>query len=1193
MTAEPITQKFQARPDTWLDRPVFAFWPNFSIEKLIVVLLIVLTLVSRFYDLGARVMSHDEVNHVVPAYDLYQGRGYRYDPVTHGPFQFHMIAFSYFMFGDSDFSARIPAALFGVGIVLFTIFAWRRLLGRVGALMGGLLFAISPYMLFYSRYTRNEIFIVFWGVVMLWTFLRYLEGGEKKFLILLTLITAFHYTDKATSYIFTAEALIFLAFLFIWEVNNRKWLRENLKFLFFILMILAMVACALGLITLMRHADEVDATTGQPSTVPDVTSQVIMIAGLVIAVVAGGAAIYFLVRGLGMPHMRDMRSFDLLILQLSLILPLLSSLFISVLGFNPLDYTQAGMLRSAIIVIPLALLSILMGLFWNRRVWLQCAILFWSIFIIFYTTIFSQGDGFFVGIMGALGYWMAQQGVQRGTQPLYYYALVQIPIYEYLPALGTLLALIIGFAKGLFISKPEHPFEVYEHEPLIDEAIETLASLTLTDESLQAPEPPTSMADLSPALQSDLAELPASPNLLERLFSAPPDNTGQLRPVPTLILLLFWCLISLVAFSLAGERMPWLTTHIAMPLILSSAWGLGYLVKTTDWHVIFRKKGLLVFLLGLLFMMAISSAFGTLLGSNPPFRGKELAQLQATSTFMLSALASFCTGAGLIWLLKDWVFSTFTRLLILSGFLILGILTFRTAFRAVFINYDNAKEYLVYAHATRNMKDILEQVETISARLYGDKSIAVAYDNNSLYPFWWYFRDYANKRWFADSPTKDLRNSPVILVGTESFAKIEPIVANDYYQFDYKRMWWPMEDYRNQTFQSLWEMLKNPDIRAGLWQIWFNRDYSLYAQATGRTNLTLATWSPSDAMRMYIRKDIAAQIWEYGLAPIPVEPKVDPYEGATISLKADVIISSANGTSLQAPRGLAFAPDGSFYVADSRNHRIIHFDANGAFLHTWGSYANVLDGAAPAGLFNEPWSVAVSPDGSVYVADTWNHRIQKFTAEGQFVTLWEVFGPAEAPDSFWGPRGLAIDSMGRVYVTDTGKQRVVIFDADGSYLTQFGGLGLIPGSFDEPVGIAVDDNGLVYIADTWNNRIQIMAPSLDYLSYSSILSWDVDAWYTQSLDNKPFLALNAEKQIFVTDPDLGRIIQFDSQGNFLQLWGGYDNAILIGIASGVAVDPEGRVWISDALNNTLLQFSPPEAQPATNGNLLPLDDSGN
>ncbi|MCJ7694908.1 MAG: glycosyltransferase family 39 protein, partial [Anaerolineaceae bacterium] len=182
MTSEAIQQKHSSGVNTWLDKPIFKVWPSFSIEKLILILIIVLAIVSRLYDVGARVMAHDEVNHVVPSYELYQGRGYRYDPVTHGPFQFHMIAVSYFIFGDSDFSSRIPAALFGIAVVLFALFAWRKYLGRVGSLLAGLFFLISPYMLFYSRYTRNEIFIVFWGSVMLWLFLRYLECGEKKYL---------------------------------------------------------------------------------------------------------------------------------------------------------------------------------------------------------------------------------------------------------------------------------------------------------------------------------------------------------------------------------------------------------------------------------------------------------------------------------------------------------------------------------------------------------------------------------------------------------------------------------------------------------------------------------------------------------------------------------------------------------------------------------------------------------------------------------------------------------------------------------------------------------------------------------------------------------------------------------------------------------------------------------------------------
>ncbi len=1173
MIAEPQQMLKNLKADQWLDRPVFSFWQSFTLEKLIIILLIILTVTTRFYDLGARVMAHDEVNHVVPAYDLYQGRGYHYDPVTHGPFQFHMIAFSYFIFGASDFSARVPAALFGIAIVLFTIFAWRRYLGRVGALIGGLLFAISPYILFYSRYTRNEIFIVFWGLVMLWLFLRYLEDGESKYLLGLAAITGFHYADKATSYIFTAEACIFLAIYFLYEVFKRPWKKQQHKMTFFILVGITIFLMLASLLVFISRPE----TSAEPELVqPDQTITILLIVSIGAAFAVLILALIYLVAGMGMEKVRSLRSFDLIVLQLSLILPLLSALIMNIIGWDPLDYSESGMIKAAIVLVPMTLISIFIGLLWNRRVWLRSALIFWSIFLVFYTTLFTQGSGFFTGIMGALGYWMSQQTVQRGTQPLYYYAFVQIPIYEFLPALGSIFALIIGFTKRLFVVNPVHPYKAIENDNLTENDEHNFEEIfsNLETENGQELQDSTPEVDEGSILQEPkISNFPIKSRF--KLFTEPPFTSGESQAVPTLLLLLFWSLISLVAFTLAGERMPWLTTHIALPLILSTAWGLGYLLEKTDWEYVQQKKGVLVFLISLLLIFSMNSLLRSLSGSNPPFQGKELIQMQATSTFLLALAASLAAVAGLVYLLKDWKFNHFVKVFLTSFFLILTIITFRTSFRAAFINYDNAKEYLVYAHATRDMKDVFEQVEMISKRLYGDKSIDVAYDNDSLYPFWWYFRDYPNKRWYNDTPTKDLRDAPIILVGDSNFSKIEPLVGDNFYKIEYKRMWWPMEDYRNQTIKSVWELLKDPLTREGLWQIWFNRDYEAYAKATGKSSLTLATWSPASGYRMYIRKDIAQQIWEYGLAPQPEEPKVDPYAAGIISLEADKVITVLDGTTLSYPRDIAIAPDGSLYVADAGNHRIVHLDSGGAFIKAWGGYANVLDGPAPEGLFNEPWGVAVSQDGFVYVADTWNHRIQKFTMDGEFISLWDTFGTAELPDGFWGPRGVAIDSMGHVFVTDTGKQRVVVFDSNGNYITQFGGIGFQAGQMDEPVGIAVNDLGLVFIADTWNYRIQIFAPNLDYTSYTSILSWDVDAWDSQSLDNKPFLAINSDNDIFVTDPSSGRVLQFDDQGNFIQLWGGYDNASIISIACGIAIDQEGRVWVSDSLTNSLLRFTPP------------------
>jgi DNA-binding beta-propeller fold protein YncE len=335
-------------------------------------------------------------------------------------------------------------------------------------------------------------------------------------------------------------------------------------------------------------------------------------------------------------------------------------------------------------------------------------------------------------------------------------------------------------------------------------------------------------------------------------------------------------------------------------------------------------------------------------------------------------------------------------------------------------------------------------------------------------------------------------------------------------------------------------------------------------------------------MRLYIRKDIAAQIWNYGVAPVQTAAEVDPYENNTISLSADLIIdtTSLETTSMNAPRGIAFAPNGTFYVADSRNHRILHFSTEGTLLGSWGSAspgcpyltANPPPNV-PLDTFCEPWGVAVGPDGTVYVTDTWNARILRFTADGKHLNNWGVYGAPEMADAFWGPRGIAVDGRGQVYVADTGNKRIVVFDARGTYITQFGSAGLDAGQFDEPVGVAVAADGTVYVTDTWNQRIQAFTPTVDGLTFVPTLQWDVNAWFGQSLENKPLIAVNAAGHIFVTDPEGFRILEFAPNGEFIRAWGDYGvGASQIGLAGGVAVDAEGRVWVADAGNQRIMRF---------------------
>lgn len=1200
MQVEAAQEPTPKATDRFLDRQVFPFWPALTVERLLIVLIILLTVVSRFYDLSARVMAHDEINHVVPSYTI---SSYVYDPVTHGPFQFHAIALSYFLFGASDFSARVPVALFGVAVVIFTLLAWKRYLGRIGALIGGALFMISPYILFYSRYTRNEIYIVFWGLVMLWLFLRYLEDGKPKWLLWLALIVGMHYADKATSYIFTAEALILLALLFIRECAQAPWPSKKARNNFLSIFLIALLCLVLvgGFYSLHKSltpatplVETIPSTGGglaQPTSSGLFAGRIPMLIAAALFVGAVVWLIISLIKGLGWKRIRASRVFDLLVFQLLLVLPLLAALPIQVLGFHAMDTSTAGIIRTGVVFVLLFGISTFLGLLWNRKTWLLGLAIFWTVFILFYTTFFTHGEGFFKGIVSALAYWMEQQGVQRGEQPLYYYAFVQIPVYEFLPAIGALMTFVLALKHKLFFSLTGQPFQTAV-EPVTEPPQELLEEISDSNPILEStellsadkeldvtdlPTPEELVAEPESILEDTSAEHETEPDTrpwYQRFFSLPEAGLEPAKALPIVLLLLYWSLMSLLAFSIAGERMPWLTTHITMPLILSCAWGLGYLVEKTDLEALKTKRGWLVGLVSIVFVIAASSLVGSLLGNTPPLRGKTLIELQATSTFLMALLGTLGSALVLVRLLRTWQFAHYAKLLVLVCFGFMGVFTARTAFRAAFINYDNAKELLVYAHSTRDMKDVLEQVETISKRLYGDISIPVAYDNESLYPFWWYFRDYPNKKYITETFTRDLRDSPVILVGAANYSKIEPVVREGYYVYNYTRMWWPNEFYQRQTLKTAWEAFKNPEIRAGLWELWFNRDYTQYAKATNNPSLTLATWSPANQLRMYIRKDIAAQIWEYGLAPQPETPIVDPYLDQTISLDPAKVITVAGETTFNAPRGIAQAPDGSLYVADSRNHRIVHLDSTGLFISAWGGYANVLEGIAPQGLFNEPWGVAVGPDGDVYVTDTWNQRIQIFTADGQFLRMWDTFLVDGVADSFWGPRGIVVDASGKVFVTDTGKQRVVIFDSQGNYLSQFGSRGLELGQMDEPVGIALDSSGKIYIADTWNVRVQIFAPQPDG-SYKSETYWEVDAWKSNSLDDKPFIAISPDGEVFFTDPDRGYVLRFKDNGEFLQRWGGFDNSYMMGILNGIVVTTDGKVWVSDATTNALLQFEPP------------------
>jgi sugar lactone lactonase YvrE len=171
------------------------------------------------------------------------------------------------------------------------------------------------------------------------------------------------------------------------------------------------------------------------------------------------------------------------------------------------------------------------------------------------------------------------------------------------------------------------------------------------------------------------------------------------------------------------------------------------------------------------------------------------------------------------------------------------------------------------------------------------------------------------------------------------------------------------------------------------------------------------------------------------------------------------------------PGGLAIDTQNRLlYVADIELDQILVYDADTLkLLRKIGTTGHKHELTSP-GDFSKPAGVAVDAEGNLYVADTYNNRIEIFDADGQFV---RTFGKAgDGPGYFGRPKGVAIDGDGHIWVADGMQDHVQVFDKTGQLLISFGGHGLLPGQFQGLVGIAIDKRNRVFTSEIFPGRSQ-------------------------------------------------------------------------------------------------------------------------
>ena len=248
---------------------------------------------------------------------------------------------------------------------------------------------------------------------------------------------------------------------------------------------------------------------------------------------------------------------------------------------------------------------------------------------------------------------------------------------------------------------------------------------------------------------------------------------------------------------------------------------------------------------------------------------------------------------------------------------------------------------------------------------------------------------------------------------------------------------------------------------------------------------------------------------------------------------------------LNHPSGLTADTIGNVYIADRDNHRIRRVDIDGVITTVAGTgvAGNSGDGGlATLAKLNGPTSVSLDGTGNLYVADTGNHRVRKFTPGGIMLAVGDTVGPIDT----------APDAAGNVYIADVSAGRIYFAAASGVVVPFLDGLRL-------PGGVALDSGGNLYVSDTAAGRVFVRSAS------GAIEEFGAGRWISPR-----GIAISQDGEVFVADSGLGQVLRGRTSGSITPVV--MDGPM--GTPWDVAIGASGKLYVADAAGNRVWVLTP-------------------
>ena len=701
------------------------------------VLIAVVAAALRLWELDGRVMHYDEAIHLHYAWKLARGVEFLHSPWMHGPLQIEMVAVFLRVLGDTDFVARLPYALFGALLVVLPYFL-RRHIGDSGAICTGVILTFSPSLLYFSRFGRNDILMVVWALLLLIFLWGYVEHRRRWYLFGAAAVAALMLASKETAYfviLFMGIAALGLGWRTLWDAARRRIPLSDVHGAagFFVLLATltlpqaaAAISVAQGALGLTLAAGDTGSTgdTGAPVweapfvSLPLWDAPVWLHAVGLLALLSGLTAVGWLL-------WRVRSALDMAAIAVAATCAVAA---VAVVVVGPVQgmLPESGMMGAYLdcaVGAGLMLMGAAMAFVAPTAIhgWRRVALVLGPATVLAWLWLTAFGDG--------LG--MASE-LLPGAVPVADLTEGRVAVNYVVPVLTLLLLLVIGGAvgiawgggtwllcAGIFYAIWATLYTTFfTNWPGVFTGAWQSLGYWLAQQDVARGNQPWYYYGVGLTVYESLAlvfGLAAVVWLIRRR-----ERFG--------IVLAAWVIATLVMYTAAAEKMPWLLVNITVPLALAGGMLLGHLIDGARWPAEIRERWRMGALIALAPAWLAAAVWVGWLAA----RG-DAANLPA----WVAGLILLPVTVAMAWLVR--IQPGGGKAVALGVAALLLVFGTATAFRAAYTYDDSKVEILAYAQGSADLVD--SYVELREGPLAANEKASVKVDYDMWYPFQWYVRD--------------------------------------------------------------------------------------------------------------------------------------------------------------------------------------------------------------------------------------------------------------------------------------------------------------------------------------------------------------------------------------------------------------------------------------------------------------------